>query len=265
MASDPESSEVNNNMADREALPAQASLMGLATETRLKIYENLLTPHLTEAQREQHLEGGHSCLCDQGDHWPRCSCTGMNVFPQILAVSKQVFEEAMPVLYENFELRLRVASQTGLPWPRPFDAIPGYARRHVRKTLLVGIFVFDSPPSEVLWIRRASATYFEEYISTLSETLTGIRTLRLFISHAQPFGSILPAVPPRCDLTAILRKLQRLQSIPVAVVVRFPWQPHDLSLASVTSEKLVRWLQDGAKSLGRDVAVSGMAGMDETN
>ena len=104
-------------MASAENAITRANLMGLAAETRLQIYQNLLTPYLTEAQQESQVKETHSCLIDgkygmnssegitvRFIYRPRCSCSGMNVYPQILAASKQTFKEAIPVLYENVEL-----------------------------------------------------------------------------------------------------------------------------------------------------------------
>ena len=68
-------------------LSKPASFMGIPLELRLRVYEHLLTPHLTEADLNQ-LRDSHECFQARLREVPVCSCTAKNAFPQIVATNK---------------------------------------------------------------------------------------------------------------------------------------------------------------------------------
>lgn len=237
----------------------QASLMGIAVELRLRIYSFLL------AGDGKALCGSKHCCTrpipsnddDDTACTPtliRCTCAS-RTWPEILAVNKQVFSEAMPVLYNNLEMRITLP----MLWPHTTSAsasfedalnsIPGYGYSHVRRIVVVGSYVitaikiFDEDP-EIAHLRW----------DFLVDRLPNIKNIRL---HFDVFTDWLD------DLDSLdYDQLAGLSCFPRLSAVKLETYPIDccdnrthVGSSITISRELAARIRDKANSLAKDLSV----------
>jgi len=131
--------------------PPRASFMGLPVEVRLEIYGYLLTPTLTTSDVVNLRATAHCCFSRylsvrtrSGNAYLRCECRGTHTSPQILRASKQIFSEAMPVLYANMELLVPLIGDFDITGRSAHldhvqrNDLPSYALPHISRVRIVG-------------------------------------------------------------------------------------------------------------------------------
>lgn len=181
--------------------PGKPSFMGLAVETRLQIYGYLLTPtpsaHAHRLKTVAYMSSDladdfHCCVRTyvtqkdeaQPQTTPRltCQCDGGDRYPAILATCKQIFNEAIPVLYENMELRIPIWSDKRESFfeeiQKVFEAMPEYAPKLIRRAALVGSVrtcrsIYRPEGS------RFITSYMRSYCERLNAQLPTLREVRL--------------------------------------------------------------------------------------
>jgi hypothetical protein len=179
-------------MASNIKEPKRASFLGLATETRLQIYSHLLIPYTTPEDLKALKEQNHCCAFPRRSRRDdtidiACDCKNKNLHPQILYTNKQIFNEAVHILYENMELRVR------LPYPISFRdsplqnliaALPAYAHRHVSKIAIIGTTAEASEkhrdPRGQTWSYPLG-----QYAALITSAFPNMRSVRLHVD----FGS----------------------------------------------------------------------------
>lgn len=186
-------------MALDDSRPNPASFLGLATEIRLQIYSYLLIPTSTPEQLKELNERKHCCAFPHSrkryNHYNRddditdvaCDCKNQNLHPQILCTNKQIFDEAVHVLYENMEFHVRLPSFVTFrdsPLQSAVKALPVYAYKHVKRVVIVGT------PGEASEKHRDPGRQtwsypMEQYTDIISTTFPNMQQVRLHID----FGS----------------------------------------------------------------------------
>ena len=123
--------------------PTQATLMGIPVELRLMIYWHLLVPFSKTVLDPGNLVDHHRFLCYgkyrhgvQGFLFPLgCPCTTRDVHLKILRCCKQVFKEALPVLYEDRTINVElpyINVPAVIPIAQTFRLLPDAARPFIR-------------------------------------------------------------------------------------------------------------------------------------
>lgn len=186
--------------------------MGIAVETRLQIYEYLLVPHCTPRDLEMLNQSGHCCMHDRGpkghifeNKYIVCKCAAKNVFPQILATNKTIFNEAVQILYENTELKvflpdvnLKLASPSTSRLGAVIDHVPHHALGCIRRIAIVGLWAqADLLYPDVKW-----RSPIDEYCDIISTTFPCLKHVRLHLdqiyepANTKPFMGVvtLPAL-----------------------------------------------------------------------
>lgn len=126
--------------------PPRVSLLGLPTEPRMHIYGFLVCVK-RELRIPEHCCSRLTKHRDDATHheeWRRIKCTcASETWPSGLATNRQIFDEAMPMLYRNMEMRVilppvvRRHNDLG-HFQNSLAIIPGYGRPHVNNIVLVG-------------------------------------------------------------------------------------------------------------------------------
>lgn len=113
----------------REAEPPRASFLGLPVEMRLLIYSYIPGPierHKWQPGDISDPDAAPTIICHGSEKSKALHrSTKLSADLNILAVSRQVFAEAMPVIYQNAEV---------VPWT---SGIPEYARPYVQRVLVL--------------------------------------------------------------------------------------------------------------------------------
>lgn len=99
-------------------MPKRASLMGVPVELRLQIYRHIVTRSATDS-----IECFHCCSWGAKQLASHCDTPNLRTATAILAVNRQMFEEAVPILYSTLEVLF--SSKHVLQ----------YAGHHIRKAL----------------------------------------------------------------------------------------------------------------------------------
>lgn len=152
--------------------------MGLPVELRLQIYSSLLGGE-PAAVGMRH----HCCFVSGKIHRSlppartiKCDCAS-KTWPQILAANKSIFREAMPVLYNNLEMRIVLPDDNlgcGTSFQRGLSAIPHYGLDHVHNIVLVG-----STMESTVKMHHIDAEFLDLRFDLIIKSLPNIKTLRL--------------------------------------------------------------------------------------
>lgn len=243
-------------------------LMSLALETRQQIYGYLLTD-AQEFRDKKH----HCCICpkapsksegihDQALHPILCGCAQTITCEcsilvnglQLLAVSKQVFAEVIPLIRSLFELRVYVpVRQTyelaGVHAEASFyktvAIIPPSARHEIRKLVLVVDDIDDACEDGSMECRSV----IEIYSGLVSKTLPGIQNLRLHVDVNKGHYSDL-------DHLAAIATLPHLRKVTLDIhnVRAFAWKDD----ADKYCDRLMVVVQSKAKDMGKSVECTKM-------
>ncbi|KAK5126267.1 hypothetical protein LTR85_010502 [Meristemomyces frigidus] len=242
-------------------LPAKASLMGLAVETRLQVYGNLLTPTLTNAETRKLAD--HCCNKDYASRLVEaldgyrsegiaCACAGHHVQVQILRTSKQIFDEAMPVLYEKMELRLPIPDDlvdSGIDvLSKLFTTmVPYYALQHISRVVITGrLFDALAAPDE----DHSQCASIEHYCAILRQKLPNLKHVRL---HMDDDGYATMSLLKPFDHIAIL---PLLQSVTIRLHVREPHLKYRMQLKHAVQSSIAHGLRHQAESMGRILVIA---------
>lgn len=247
--------------SDEQSLPPRASFMGLAVETRLQIYGYLLTPTLTKEERAKLERKRHCCqVCyrspnnvvmrlrptrdDSGEI--TCECAGSHTHPQILCTSKQVFEEAMPVLYENMELRVPITGYPTSLYNPLTQRLPDYAMRHISKVRIFGIIV-DALASHLddEWQWQTNIWLYCDY---LREKLPKLRHLRMHLDCDYTAFSM-----PDTKTFGAIATLPELRSVRVCVCR--PMTNVTVAQAKGLQAEIVKAVERRAQAIGREITI----------
>ena len=225
----------------------EASFMGVAVEIRLQIYGYLLTPYWTRADIERLKKDCHCC----GDHHGRdqdgegiaCSCTLTHIVPQILATNKQIFNEAVPILYERMELRLRLRHPRtfSLGYSPPLETatskLPPYGSEYITRVVMVcdrddAVGAHRNPN----W---AWQYYIREYCKKMSTIFPHLQRVRINFK-----GQLYEGAP-----ATLATAFARIASLPaLRSVIIEAW---DLDLCQTIEARI----RSEAQSLGKDVEI----------
>ena len=125
-----------------------AGLLDLATETRLHIYDYVFAPAKERCEENVgawHYD--HCCARDRGTGRPDCSyiepgpSTCSPVSTAILLVNKQIYSEALPVMWESMEFLVRIPAisiLSNIEETRRLFKIEEDTARFVRRIVLIG-------------------------------------------------------------------------------------------------------------------------------
>ena len=181
--------------SDDDILAKSASFLGLATETRLEIYSYLLIPSFTTEQLKELKDRKHCCAFPhsrkQYNHLNRdddiidvaCDCNNQNLHPQILRTNKQIFNEAVHILYEHMEFHVRLppfSSFRDSPLQTAIKALPTYSYKHIKRMVIVGT------PGEASEMHknpggRTWSYPMEQYTDLISATFPNMQQVRFHI------------------------------------------------------------------------------------
>ncbi|KAF7193235.1 hypothetical protein HII31_05461 [Pseudocercospora fuligena] len=131
--------------ASAEPAPAThepKSPMALPPELRLRIYEYVFD--CRPISPESHCCSKTKLVSREvGKQLPmKCSCKSGPQYPQILRVCKTIFQEAMPIMYNNLELRVVLPPPGALIFQRTLlgshiPIVPEYATKYIKKLVFV--------------------------------------------------------------------------------------------------------------------------------
>lgn len=210
--------------------PPRASFLGLPVELRLHIYSFIPAPHKPRRTRSRHY----------GCHIPISPCCAIRTYDMsILAVNKQIFTEAYPIIYQTAEVA------TNFPW------CPRERAAHVRYFFVLCDHLkegwcFDRGSMR---IRRGQNRWVADLWFSVKIALPNLRQIRLRIDHPGEATVHPCAIPAERSLFG----LSALENLRCVIVESYVYRSR--STKSNRAKIAANLIKTEVKQAGREISV----------